>query len=305
MRRAIIDVGSNSVLTLIAERQGEGWLTLLETSCVTALGEGTKATSLLGEPGMEATLSALKDAFTAAESFGVRPSAFGTMALRIASNAQQFLDRAVQQQTPVKVISGEEEAELSLLSVLGDPLLRSSDCITVVDVGGHSTEVATCKRTNSGWERRFSRSHPIGTLQLRSEAMQDERLDGLGRMRAAASIDDSLGWRYLPNQCGAVVAVGAAGTNLVTVLHQMPEWDPNRVHGTKLQYEQISKAVEMLCDLDDQGRSSLIGIEPGRERTIHAGALILERLLFALGAEECSVSVRGWRHAMLDEPPSE
>jgi exopolyphosphatase/guanosine-5'-triphosphate,3'-diphosphate pyrophosphatase len=52
--------------------------------------------------------------------------------------------------------------------------------------------------------------------------------------------------------------------------------------------------------MTDAERAALVGIEPGRERTIHIGALIVERALLALVAEAVYVSVRGWRHAMLD-----
>ena len=47
-------------------------------------------------------------------------------------------------------------------------------------------------------------------------------------------------------------------------------------------------------------RAALVGIEKGRERTIHIGALILERFLYALKAEGSFVSVRGWRHGMIE-----
>jgi exopolyphosphatase / guanosine-5'-triphosphate,3'-diphosphate pyrophosphatase len=53
--------------------------------------------------------------------------------------------------------------------------------------------------------------------------------------------------------------------------------------------------------MTDAERSQVAGIEPGREKTIHIGALILERFLYALRQERAVVSVRGWRHAMLAE----
>jgi exopolyphosphatase/guanosine-5'-triphosphate,3'-diphosphate pyrophosphatase len=115
-------------------------------------------------------------------------------------------------------------------------------------------------------------------------------------------IDDAIGLRYLPHQCGTVVTLGATGTNLVTIREKMAAWDPVRVHGSVLGYDEVSLAFEHLSSLGDAGRAAVVGIEKGREHTLHAGALILERALYALGAEECSVSVRGWRHALLEEP---
>jgi exopolyphosphatase / guanosine-5'-triphosphate,3'-diphosphate pyrophosphatase len=53
--------------------------------------------------------------------------------------------------------------------------------------------------------------------------------------------------------------------------------------------------------MSDAERAAIPGMERGRERTIHLGALILERFMHALRTDECRVSVRGWRHALLDE----
>ena len=53
--------------------------------------------------------------------------------------------------------------------------------------------------------------------------------------------------------------------------------------------------------MTDAERAAVPGMEPGRERTMHLGALILERCLFALGAEKCRVSIRGWRYALAVE----
>ena len=100
---------------------------------------------------------------------------------------------------------------------------------------------------------------------------------------------------------GLVVTLGATGTNLVTIRERMTVWDADRVHGATLEYEEVSRAAVWLSGLGDAGRAAVPGIERGREHTIHAGALILERCLFKLGSESCRVSVRGWRHAMLDE----
>jgi exopolyphosphatase / guanosine-5'-triphosphate,3'-diphosphate pyrophosphatase len=105
---------------------------------------------------------------------------------------------------------------------------------------------------------------------------------------------------YRPGQAGTVVALGATPTNLVSIRDGLSRWEPDLVHGQWLDYEEVSKAVAMLCALDDAGRAAVVGIEPGRERTLHAGALILERFLQALHVLVCRVTVRGWRHALLE-----
>lgn len=298
MRKAVLDVGSNSVLLTVAELGPEGWVPVLERTAVTSLGEGTKETGLISEAAQTRTLEAIQRFWREAEGEGAEVQAWGTMALRIARNQGEFVAASQKQGTPVGVLSGEEEAELGFRAVATDPLFLHEARISIIDPGGQSTELVTADRTADGWSIGFRRSYPIGTLGLRGR--YGERLVFPGLLDAIAEIDDSIGLAYRPGQGGAVVVLGATGTNLITIRDRMTHWDPSRVHGARLDYEEASKAVGWLGPLSDMERAETVGLEPGRETTIHYGALILERFLFALRAYECRVSVRGWRHALLE-----
>jgi exopolyphosphatase / guanosine-5'-triphosphate,3'-diphosphate pyrophosphatase len=301
VRKAVVDVGSNSVLLLVAEWSDGGWQTVRETSEVTALGEDTARTGLLGEEGISSTLHALGRAFEEARRAGAHEVvAAATMAARIAGNADEFLGRAAEQGTPVLVLSGEDEANLGFRAVAGDPLFADRGRVSIVDPGGHSTELLTADRKGDYWEVRLRRSYSVGALGLRSELPARESLDSLTLLRTSTSIDDQIGLAYRPGECGDVVVLGATGTNLVSIREGLREWTPGRVHGAELDYEEISRAVGWLSAMTDAERAAVPGMEKGREKTLHLGALILERFLYALRAESCRVSVRGWRHALLE-----
>lgn len=301
MRKAVIDVGSNSVLLTIEERNDQGWLPLFETTHVTSLGEGTKETGLLTEAGMTRTLAALAEGFSNAQAMGCASIVAGaTMAARIARNTSDFLARATAQGTPVAVLTGEQEAELGFRAVAEDPTFAKHPRLSIIDVGGQSTELVTADKKASDWAIRFRRSFPIGTLALRGGVLRDESPDFRGLLKAVVEVDDQIGLCYLADQGGHPVVLGATGTNLVTIREKMTEWCPALVHGAWLHYEEISKAVSWLSSMTDAERRAVPGMEPGRERTLHIGALILERFLHATRSEGCSVSVRGWRHALLE-----
>lgn len=301
MTKAVIDVGSNSVLTLVAEWDGKSWATVKETSEVTGLGRGTKTSGVLSEKGMSQTLAALKRGFSVAENLGaIEIRAAATMAARIARNSAAFLDRASEQGTPVTVLSGEDEARFGFEAVAHDPLFAADPRVSIIDVGGHSTELVTADRRSDDWSVSFKKSFAVGALGLREGSLKAESPGFLERLDAVQEVDEVIGQRFLPGSAGRAVTLGATGTNLVTIRESMTDWKPELVHGAWIGYEEVSKAVDRMCSLDDEGRSRIVGIEKGREHTLHAGALILERFLFALGVEGCSVSVRGWRHAMLE-----
>jgi exopolyphosphatase/guanosine-5'-triphosphate,3'-diphosphate pyrophosphatase len=300
-KRAVIDVGSNSLLLVVAEWDGQKWNDLLETSEVTGLGTGTRETGLLSEQGIQTCLAALRRAWDAAKDFKVVPKTAATMAVRIAKNAHVLIDRAQQQGTPVSVLSGDEEARLGMKCVYTDPLFASEPRLTVIDVGGHSTEIITTVADGDHNRTVFRRSFPVGTLSLNSLSPECERASGPDLLRASAEIDDVFGMRYLKGQAGLTVALGASATNLVSIRDEVVPWIPSRVHGAYLDFEEISKFAGMLGRLSIAERAELTGIEPGREHTIHIGALILERALQCVHGLGARVSTKGWRHALLGE----
>ena len=301
MRKAVIDVGSNSVLLLVEEPEGSGWRTVLEDAEVTALGADTKQTGVLGEEGMAATLSCLKRFFGSAREVGAeRCEACGTMSLRIAANAAEFRRRAAEQATPVEIISGEVEAQLGFESVAYDATFAGYDRISIIDPGGQSTELTTADRRAPGWSVTFRKSFPIGTLALRGGTLCAETPGPGELLRAVGEIDAAVGIDYLRGAAGRAIVLGATGTNLISVRDRILSWEPKLIHGRTLSFEEVSRFVSSLGSLTDAQRAAVPGMEPGRERTIHLGALVLERLMNAIGVPDVAVSVRGWRHALLE-----
>ena len=299
VRRAVVDVGSNSLILTVFEEGLSGWVSVYETTRVTGLGRETKKMGLLQPDRIAASLSAMRDFRDLAVLTGASCwVAGGTMALRIASNAAAFLAAADKQDTPVFVVSGELEAKLGFLSVVEDPLLAEEGRIAIIDPGGHSTEITVASRSPGGWKVEFSHSFPVGALGVRETTLTSPRPPFQERLAAMAEVDEALGFCTLPGRINEVVVLGATGTNLISIREKMVVWQPEKVHGAVLEYEEVSRAVNWLCDMDDAERAQVVGLEPGREGTIHSGALILERCLFALRAESCRVSVRGWRHAL-------
>lgn len=300
MRRAAIDVGSNSVLTTVGEFDGSEWKWIHDSSKVTALGENLKRTGELSEAAIERTVRAIGEGASIANSLEASEIlAAATMAARIASNTHILVSRCRDIGIDLQVLSGEREAELGFLSVSEDPAFASAEHLAIVDPGGQSTELVRASKVADRHEVAFRQSFPIGTLGLLEGSLAAECPTSEDLFRATLEIDGLLP-NDLPVQVGEkVVTLGATGTNLVSIRERHRIWNPSSVHGAVLEYEEISKAVGWLARMTVNERSKLIGMEPGRERTLHAGALILERFLNSIHAESCMVSVRGWRHALI------
>jgi exopolyphosphatase/guanosine-5'-triphosphate,3'-diphosphate pyrophosphatase len=301
VRRAVIDVGSNSVLLLV-EEWDDRWRVVHEESAITALGEGTKQTGRLAPEAMEKTLQAIRDQFEQAHVRGAESVvAAATMAARIAQNQDEFLRLAEAQGTPVTVLSGEDEARLGFEAVAYDPLFAPHQELAIVDPGGHSTELMVGRRDGSGWQPSTMHSFPVGTLGLKTDVMPSESPGPEEIIAAAKLIDETIASHAgIVTPRGPVVVLGATGTNLASIGLRLEGWQPERVHGHHLTFELVSRAVGWMMPMTNMERAGIVGMEPGRERTLHIGALILERFLHALRVEGCTVSVRGWRHALLE-----
>jgi exopolyphosphatase/guanosine-5'-triphosphate,3'-diphosphate pyrophosphatase len=301
MRKAVIDVGSNSVLLLVEQEVSGKWESLFEATDVTSLGAGTKETGVLSPQGVQRTLLALRNFFRIAEEHGATEVlAAATMAARIARNTDEFLAAADQQGTPVFVLPGEDEAQFGFESVVSDPAFQDEPLISIVDVGGQSTELVTAERQGGDWNVQFRRSFPIGTLALKGGVLRDECPSPPDILQAVVELDDAIGLCYRRGKCGSAVCLGATGTNLASIRMGLAVWDPEAVHGQWLNFGEISEAVGRLMPMTETERGELVGMEPSREATLPAGALILERVLNAIGAAGAFVSTRGWRHALLE-----
>ena len=141
---AIVDIGSNSVKILVAKMQ-QGVLEEIHIdSETTSLARGLPQTGQLSQESIAATLDVMKRFRKDLDRLQVQNiKIVGTAALREASNPDS-LTKAIENilGSPVSIISGEEEARLSLRGALTarPDMSHEQDC-SFADLGGASTEI--------------------------------------------------------------------------------------------------------------------------------------------------------------------
>lgn len=308
MRRcAVIDVGSNSLLLLVAEEApgGRGRV-LAERAVVTRLGEKLRQTGELAAEAMERSLEELGRFAALARSLHVdEPIAVGTACLRRARNAATFLAQAEQRHgLRIQVISGDEEARLSYLA--GRSVLASSAAagpaagglLAVVDVGGGSTELAI------GAGPRIVERHSLelGVLRLSEERLTADPVPPAVLQQTLEELR-----AFLAEQLGglpaaaAAVGVGGTFTTMAAVELGLMRYDPGRVHGARLDRAALARQLELYRAATLAERRALPGMQPGRAEVVLAGAAIAVALLERLGLPFLTVSDHGLRHALLAE----
>jgi exopolyphosphatase / guanosine-5'-triphosphate,3'-diphosphate pyrophosphatase len=165
---AIIDLGTNGFRLYIAEVPTVGSFKIIhrETNDLKIASEGFDR---IGDAPFERGLAAMRQFSTHLNRFNVeKVEAFGTAALRLASNGGEFMD-TVERETGIKIqlISGEREAELiykgmrlGFLEKRGplsmEPIFEQKTPVLMVDVGGGSVEFIIGDAEKVHWARSFN-----------------------------------------------------------------------------------------------------------------------------------------------------
>lgn len=171
MRKAIIDLGTNTFHLLISENEE----VILKKSTVVKLGEKGISQGYITAEAMDRGILALENFKSLIDSFQVESGnvfAFGTSALRNAKNAEDFV-KSVTKKIGIKihVISGDREAELIFKGVQSAGIFPGTSLI--MDIGGGSVEFILCAKGILLWKQSFE----IGGMRLMERFMKSDPID--------------------------------------------------------------------------------------------------------------------------------
>lgn len=296
-RYAAIDIGTNSVLLLVAERTPAGrFEAVLERGEITRLGRGVDRARRLHPDAIEETLSVLEAFAKEARALGAEDIVVSaTSAARDAENGRDFLDGASSRcGLTVEIISGEEEARLSFASALAD--FGGGHPLVVLDIGGGSTEFIYGDETG---RVTFRRSFDVGSVRLTERHIHADppTVDELTRISEA--LKDTLGPLPHPPSGARLVAVAGTATTLCAVARGIDPYDALLVHGAVLSRAEVVHTVDRLAALPVLLRKTVKGLQPRRADVIVAGGLVLRAAMEALDAAEVTISDRGLRWGLL------
>jgi exopolyphosphatase / guanosine-5'-triphosphate,3'-diphosphate pyrophosphatase len=304
MRVASIDIGTNSVLLLVAERRGGELVAIAERATITRLGQGVDATRALAPEAVERTLACLARYGQELRSHGAeRVDAVGTSAMRDAAGGDAFIARARELiGVAPRVISGEEEASLTFAGALTGLSLPDGPRV-VFDVGGGSTEVISGDAAGRV-ERAVSLD--IGSVRLTERHLRADPPAAAELDSVRADVRKTLAPLSTGHPSQAIpVVVGVAGTvtTLAALARDVAPYDATRVHGARLSSKEISLLSHRLAALPLAARRQLPALDPARADVIVAGSVLVEEILAWAGANaplDLIVSDRGVRWGLAE-----
>ena len=160
---AVIDLGTNTFHILIVRAEADKVEVLHREKVAVKIGEGGINAQIIIEEAQARAISALRHFKAVADEYGVTEVyATATSAIRNASNSKTITDRIFGETgIRVKVISGEEEAELIYGGVKQAMRLPQSNSL-IMDIGGGSVEFIIADDEQSYYKQSFE----IGAQRL-------------------------------------------------------------------------------------------------------------------------------------------
>ena len=295
-RVASIDIGTNTILLLIAKVEGGKIHPLFEIETIARLGEGVQRNGILLKEAMDRGFQTLAQYLKWCQEMGVEKIfAVGTSALRETKNSEIFLKMSKEKlDLDIKIISGEEEAQLSFLAVTKD-LQGVEESILVVDVGGGSTEFILGRNNQIiQWV-----SLPLGSVRFTEQFLFSDPVQEEEWKKMEDEIHQML--LKIPHAPRPItmVAVGGTATTLASVEQGLEEFIPEKIHHFLLKKEALEKQVLLYRSKTIAGRKKIPGLSPARAEVILAGAAILYMAMIKIECPSVMISCHGVRYGVL------
>lgn len=298
MRIASIDIGTNTVLLLVADCQMGQINTVFERQKIIRLGKHVDAERNISEEGITRACEVLKLYQTEAKRLECgKIIACGTSALRDAANRDQVISRfLLESGINVEILSGDEEARWTYLGgrvVMGD----RQDRTLLIDIGGGSTEFVLGDHRSI--QHKISMN--IGAVRMterffKNDPVTNEEIEALQNF-----IHDEFSKNLTPFTDGEFGMLGVAGTvtTLASMAMQLETYNPEKINGFQLTQDRIHRMGMELKSKTIEERKAMVGLEPERADVILAGLLILQEAMTFFGKRSIVVSNYGLRYGLI------
>ena len=295
--RSVIDIGSNSIKLRVARCPAGRIEVLLDTTEVVRLGRRT-ADGRLRREAIRNGARVVEEMVRRSREMGAEPCLVGTMALRVAENAQDFL-REILGRTglEVRILSGEEEARLAWRGALDG---SDGGSFAVFDTGGGSTEFVF--GASPGGATR-SESVAVGAVSLTerffaADPPAPESLDLALRYVRDLLLCSKIEWAD-PSRPPSVIGLGGGVVAMASVKLGLPGFAPLRLNGMELTRGDVEGQMRRYAAATLEERRRIRGLPASRADLVLASSCIVLCALEALGAGSFTVSINGLRHGLL------
>jgi exopolyphosphatase / guanosine-5'-triphosphate,3'-diphosphate pyrophosphatase len=284
---SIIDVGTNNILLLLAQKKRKIIDVIERRSSISALGKNMKD-HLLTQSAIRRTKNILNDFISYSRFYTENIIIIGTSCSREAKNIE-LLSNWLWKKHHLKylIISGDEEAYFNGLANMAEfPELKE---FILFDIGGGSTEFTYIR--NKKIEKYLSID--LGIRRLQNEFGKDL----LNKEAQSVKLLKKLaGWKKkIP-----LVGIGGTVTSLTAMKLELKHYDGVSVHKTNITIEELERIYKKILRLSYKDIAALIPFDPKRSDIILTGSMIVKKIINFFKAEDFFVSDRGFQFGILN-----
>ena len=294
--RASIDIGSNSVLLLIADVSHGKLKEISKRSEITSLGKELDKNKMFHSESMEATYDAIKSYAEDCDKHGIARDkiiATATEASRVATNAPEFFQKIEDElKVHINIITSEAEAYFSTKGILFDSKF-DSEVITLMDIGGASTELI--KVNTKTFQILETISMPIGAVRSTQWLQDDLFVQNLQKvfLDFRTSIDKF--------QTKDLFCVAGTVTSLGNMHLQRKEFVEDDVHGLVMKVEDVDNLFKKFSNTPPEQFLEQFPFLQKRSQSIRGGLHLVYHLAHRLLVKEITISTYGLRFGTLLE----
>ena len=285
-RRAVVDLGSNSVRLVIYEGQARNPVQIFNEKAVIRLAKGMAKTGRLDEAALEQTGTVLRRYAAIARAMGASPfDVLATSAVRDAENGGEFVQLMAQRlpDMRINVLSGEQEAALSAEGVLcGIP---GADGV-LADLGGGSLELVRLEAGRVGQAATI----PAGVIRLADRSGGD-------LLKARAIMTAELERTpFISEAAGRDLYLSGGAFRALARIHIAQTGYPlNMVHHYTIGREEARDLAGVVSEAGRKLIERMPGVPRRRIEDLPYAAVILRRLLRTSGVNRVVFSANGLR----------
>jgi exopolyphosphatase / guanosine-5'-triphosphate,3'-diphosphate pyrophosphatase len=286
VRRACIDIGSNTTRLLVADCEGGRLLEVHQERAFTHLRRGLAVGEQIGADKIAEVTAVVAGLFHAAHGLGaVDVRGVATAAVRRAANGDALLEEIrCSCGLEIEILSAEREAALAFAGAARTLGYDPGGPLGVVDAGGGSCElVVGTVPDQMSWYASFE----LGSGMVADECLRSDPPSPEDLSRARARVREVLDG-VQPPPAARVVAVGGSATSL------------RRIAGPVLDAAAFSRVFAVLAAQHATEVAQRFELDADRVRLLPAGLLILEAAADRFGAP-LEVARGGLREGLLLE----
>ena len=293
MRYGVIDLGSNTIRTVVYETEGKSFKKLISERSFTGILNYIE-NGRLRPDGIEAireTVSRMAELCRLLVCAEIH--AFATASLRGVQNAGAVCEALSDTGVSVRVLTGEEEAACDFAGLMASGLTPDG---LGFDLGGGSCQIIRY----AGREMTGSISLPVGSLAMYNRFVRGIIPTQKEQKAIRAFVREQFNSSDIKSgpDFDTVYAIGGTA-RAAGKLHRALTGQNRPIEGYPLTCEQMDELCELMTALDMHGLRLMERVAPERITTIVPGILVIRTICRILGAKQIQVVKNGVREGYL------